>query len=299
MTTVYPRPRAAAMNKARSAAPLAPPLAAAAPALPPRPVEGISPDSRQGPVGAHESQRGRPPAKGDSGAATATDAAPLPDADARSASPAATAGAAAQQPVPQSAGGNVAGNGPGVSEAADGEASEGWLLFNDFAINRVDGCEIRASYGGQKLPCLVYYTRVRGPALKRAGRVVRPHVLCCTVLFGFPPWRTQARTCVRRACVCMCAAGHRISCQCMLVPSMCMAKLSPGEHVHQGGEGAVWSFQSLLRGHRCLGDCVDSSCGRQLECCNSLPKIVVWQATYAQKSGAAVLCRRRRAATDF
>eukprot|EP00967_Tisochrysis_lutea_P005222 scaffold6213_cov20-Tisochrysis_lutea.AAC.3 len=38
--------------------------------------------------------------------------------------------------------------------------AEGWLLFNDFAIMPVDRSEVMASYGAQKLPCMVYYSRV-------------------------------------------------------------------------------------------------------------------------------------------
>lgn len=36
-----------------------------------------------------------------------------------------------------------------------------WLLFNDFAISAMPAEEVRRLYGGQKLPVLMYYSRVR------------------------------------------------------------------------------------------------------------------------------------------
>ena len=35
-----------------------------------------------------------------------------------------------------------------------------WLLINDFAVSKSSEAEVAATYGGQKLPCLLYYTRV-------------------------------------------------------------------------------------------------------------------------------------------
>lgn len=36
-----------------------------------------------------------------------------------------------------------------------------WMLFNDFVITETPAGEVQALYGGQKMPCMLYYTRVR------------------------------------------------------------------------------------------------------------------------------------------
>jgi len=36
-----------------------------------------------------------------------------------------------------------------------------WMLFNDFVITEMPAAEAQATYGGQKTPCMLYYTRVR------------------------------------------------------------------------------------------------------------------------------------------
>lgn len=43
------------------------------------------------------------------------------------------------------------------------ESSQGpcWLLINDFAITPCEPEEVRNLYGEQKMPCLLYYSRVR------------------------------------------------------------------------------------------------------------------------------------------
>lgn len=62
-------------------------------------------------------------------------------------------------------------NGPCVTPAgraaaaADGPPPAvacGWLLFNDFAVSGpVPAAQVVSTYGGQKLPAMVYYERVR------------------------------------------------------------------------------------------------------------------------------------------
>ena len=44
-----------------------------------------------------------------------------------------------------------------------GEHPPQWLLFNDFAISPMPAEEVRTLYDGQKLPVLLYYSRVREP----------------------------------------------------------------------------------------------------------------------------------------
>lgn len=43
-----------------------------------------------------------------------------------------------------------------------------WMLFNDFVITETPASEAQAAYGGQKTPCMLYYTRVR-TSLKTAN----------------------------------------------------------------------------------------------------------------------------------
>ena len=44
-----------------------------------------------------------------------------------------------------------------------------WLVFNDFHITPSLADEATELYGGQKMPCLLYYTQVRALAGGRAG----------------------------------------------------------------------------------------------------------------------------------
>ena len=41
-----------------------------------------------------------------------------------------------------------------------GPPAPNWLLINDFSLSPCPPSEVRNVYAGQKLPCLVYYTRV-------------------------------------------------------------------------------------------------------------------------------------------
>ena len=41
-----------------------------------------------------------------------------------------------------------------------GPPAPNWLLINDFSLSPCPPAEVRNVYSGQKLPCLVYYTRV-------------------------------------------------------------------------------------------------------------------------------------------
>jgi hypothetical protein len=47
-----------------------------------------------------------------------------------------------------------------VHASRAGGVQRGWLLLNDFAVSNLTPGEVLATYGGQKVPCLVYYSRV-------------------------------------------------------------------------------------------------------------------------------------------
>lgn len=89
------------------------------------------------------------------------------------ATPASTAGLVPTAgAVVGTASGAGAGAGSGVGTAAEAGAEggaesesadsppEGWLLLNDFALQPLEPHEVQEVYGGQKLPCLLFFTRV-------------------------------------------------------------------------------------------------------------------------------------------
>jgi hypothetical protein len=45
-----------------------------------------------------------------------------------------------------------------------------WLLFNDFAISPQSPSEVTQLYGGQKIPCLLYFTQVTRPYMHSLTR---------------------------------------------------------------------------------------------------------------------------------
>ena len=51
--------------------------------------------------------------------------------------------------------------GLGVSAPSAQRPRPQWLLFNDFAISPMPADEVRRLYDGQKVPVLLYYSRVR------------------------------------------------------------------------------------------------------------------------------------------
>ena len=58
------------------------------------------------------------------------------------------------------------------------ESSQGpcWLLINDFAITPCDPEEVRNLYGEQKMPCLLYYSRVSPHCWPAALQMLLPAV---------------------------------------------------------------------------------------------------------------------------
>ncbi len=62
---------------------------------------------------------------------------------------------------------------PQNAAAADTtEEEDEWLLFNDFAVARTPAAEVAQLYGGQKVPCLLYFTQAA--ALESARRMPPP-----------------------------------------------------------------------------------------------------------------------------
>lgn len=87
-----------------------------------------------------------------------------------------------------------------------------WMLFNDFVITETSAAEVQAVYGGQKMPCMLYYTRVslwlldsRAPtcfAVEPHSEQRRPHFLatrCCSL-----------RTHEHRVVASICAASRNL-----------------------------------------------------------------------------------------
>ncbi len=44
-----------------------------------------------------------------------------------------------------------------------------WMLFNDFVITETPAEDVQATYGGQKMPCMLYFTRVHAAASQLAA----------------------------------------------------------------------------------------------------------------------------------
>lgn len=54
--------------------------------------------------------------------------------------------------------------------ATAAKQSPQWLLFNDFAISHMPAAEVRRQYDGQKVPVLLYYTKV-SPTTRKSSNL--------------------------------------------------------------------------------------------------------------------------------
>ncbi len=88
------------------------------------------------------------------------------------------AAAAGKPPLPAGAGGGGAAEGEGEGGGGGGAGGgvarapgsrHEWAVFNDFCIAAVPANEVLQWYGGQKRPCVLIYTQVRGFVLAGAG----------------------------------------------------------------------------------------------------------------------------------
>lgn len=73
--------------------------------------------------------------------------------------------------------------GAAAAAAGDGNADQhrsddGWLVINDFCVTPVTPSEVLEWYGGQKLPVLLFYTRVRRPLAGFRGGILGFMILC-------------------------------------------------------------------------------------------------------------------------
>lgn len=129
------------------------------------------------------------PPSGASAAATAgAQEPPCTPSHAVTTAPAARQAALSQQLQQQQQSRSPASRG-GLVDGSSSSTSRDWVLFNDFSITPVEPGDVVDTYGGQKLPVLLYYTHVTALGRPEASQppcvspVVSPQVfqaLCCS-----------------------------------------------------------------------------------------------------------------------